>query len=163
ILSDKLETLRASDRLAEAIRVGQTALDLARRTFSENHRSLALSYERLGQLHDQQNNRTQAKPLLVNAFAILEQAEQADRRARSSFAKKSTLPRIPTASKRPAISRSSVNRAPTTRRLAISIGHRSRLGRKRRMCDRKTTRSASPTPPGRCVPLAKPARRHRSK
>ena len=81
ILNDNLETLRASNRLPEAIRVGETALGLARRAFSENDPSLALSYERLGQLYDQQNNRAQAKPLLVKAFAILEQAEPPDPRA----------------------------------------------------------------------------------
>jgi tetratricopeptide (TPR) repeat protein len=81
LLSNNLETLRASNRLPEAIRVGETALDLARRIFPENDPLLALSYERLGEIHDQQNNRAQAKPLLIKALAILEQAEPPDPRA----------------------------------------------------------------------------------
>src|SRR6266705_6089522 len=81
LLSDNLETLRASNRLPEAILLGETALDLARRAFPENDPSLALSYERLGQLHEQQNNHAQAKPLLAKAFAILERADPPDPRA----------------------------------------------------------------------------------
>ena len=50
ILNDKLETLRAGNRLPEAIRVAETALDLAKRTFVEDESSLAFSYEKLGQL-----------------------------------------------------------------------------------------------------------------
>ena len=51
ILLDKLETLRAGHRFPEAIRVGEKALELARRIFPNDHPSLALSYERLGQIH----------------------------------------------------------------------------------------------------------------
>ena len=53
ILSDKLETLRASKRLPEAIRVAETLLELAKRTFGEDDNALAVSYEKLGQLLDQ--------------------------------------------------------------------------------------------------------------
>ena len=52
ILNDKLDTLRAGNRLPEAIRVAETALELAKRAFDDNHVSLALSFERLGQLLD---------------------------------------------------------------------------------------------------------------
>ncbi len=61
ILQEKLETLRAGGRLAEAMRVGQTALELAKRVFSESDPSLALSYERLGQMHEQRGDRVEAK------------------------------------------------------------------------------------------------------
>ena len=65
ILQDKLETLRAGGRLAEALRIGQTALELAQRTFPENDPALALSYERLGQMHDQCGARAEAKSVLA--------------------------------------------------------------------------------------------------
>jgi hypothetical protein len=57
ILNDKLETLRAGKRFPEAIRVGHTAVQLARRIFAKNDGSLALSCERLGQLYDEQGSR----------------------------------------------------------------------------------------------------------
>ena len=57
ILNDNLDTLRASNRLPEAIRVAETALDLAKRAFENNDASLALSYEKLGQLLDQNGDR----------------------------------------------------------------------------------------------------------
>ena len=53
ILNDKLETLRASNRLPEAIRVAETAVELARRAFVDDPATLALSYDKLGQLLDQ--------------------------------------------------------------------------------------------------------------
>src|SRR5207253_8818521 len=60
ILNDKLDTLRAGNRLPEAIRVAETALDLAKRTFAEDESSLALSYEKLGQLLEQHGDRATA-------------------------------------------------------------------------------------------------------
>jgi hypothetical protein len=57
ILNEKLDTLRASNRLPEAIRVAETVLDLAKRTFDETQTPLALSFEKLGQLLDQSGDR----------------------------------------------------------------------------------------------------------
>jgi len=75
ILNDKLDTLRAGNRLPEAIRVAETALDLAKRTFAEDESSLALSYEKLGQLLDQHGDRATAKAHLLKAHAILDKAK----------------------------------------------------------------------------------------
>ena len=80
ILNDKLETLRATNRLPEAIRVAETLLDLAKRTFGDDESALALSYEKLGQLLDQSGERTKAKPYLLKAHAVLEKAKPPDQR-----------------------------------------------------------------------------------
>ena len=81
ILNDKLDTLRASNRLPEAIRVAETALDLAKRTFNETQAPLALSFESLGQLLDQSGDHVAAKPYLLKAHALLEKVEPPDQRA----------------------------------------------------------------------------------
>jgi tetratricopeptide (TPR) repeat protein len=81
ILNDKLDTLRASNRLPEAIRIAETALDLAKRTFSEDQNSLAISYEKLGQLLDQSGDRTAAKAHLLKAHSILEKGKPPEQRA----------------------------------------------------------------------------------
>ncbi len=81
ILSDKLEMLRASDRLPEATRVAETALELAERAFPPNAPQLAFSAERLGQLRDQRGDRAGAKPLLERAHALFEKAEPNDLRS----------------------------------------------------------------------------------
>src|ERR1700730_13855249 len=81
ILNDKLDTLRASNRLAEAIRVAETALGVAKRTFADDESALALSYEKLGQLLDQRGDRAGAKSHLSKAYAILEKAIPLDQRA----------------------------------------------------------------------------------
>ncbi len=81
ILNDKLDTLRASNRIPEAIRVAETTLDLAKRTFGEEENSLALSYEKLGQLLDQKGDRTTAKVHLLKAHSIFEKANPPDQRA----------------------------------------------------------------------------------
>ena len=52
ILSDKLEMLRVSDRLPEALRVAETAVELAQRAFPPDSPQLAVSFERLGQVRD---------------------------------------------------------------------------------------------------------------
>src|SRR6202035_1866574 len=80
ILNDKLETLRASDRFPEAVRVAETLLELAKRTFGEDDNSLALSYEKLGQLLDQNGEGEKAKPYLLKAHAVLEKAKSPDQR-----------------------------------------------------------------------------------
>lgn len=81
ILNDKLDMLRASNRLPEAIRVAETILDLAKRAFPPGDSSYALSLEKLGQLYDQKGDRATAKPYLVKAQTLLEQSERPDERA----------------------------------------------------------------------------------
>ena len=80
ILNDKLETLRASNRLPEAIRIAETLLELAKRTFGEDDKALAISYEKLGTLLDQAGDRVKAKPYLLKAHAVLEKAKPPDQR-----------------------------------------------------------------------------------
>src|ERR1700747_1709384 len=80
ILNDKLETLRASSRLPEAIRVAETLLELAKRAFGEDDNALALSYEKLGTLLDQSGDRNKAKPYLLKAHGVLEKAKPPDQR-----------------------------------------------------------------------------------
>jgi tetratricopeptide (TPR) repeat protein len=81
ILNDKLDLLRGTDRMPEAIRVGQTALDLAKRAFPADHPNLALSLEKLGQLHDQAGDRAAAKPYLTAAHAVLTRSSAPDPRS----------------------------------------------------------------------------------
>src|SRR5436190_9600687 len=81
ILNDKLDMLRASDRLPEAIRIAQAALDLAERAFKPGDNNYTLSLEKLGQLLDQSGDRVAAKPYLVKAHDFLEKAEPIDVRA----------------------------------------------------------------------------------
>ncbi|PYI89085.1 MAG: hypothetical protein DMF03_08705 [Verrucomicrobia bacterium] len=81
ILNDKLETLRATNSLPEAIRVGESALEVAKRTFPATQIELALSYEKLGLLHDQNGDRTAAKSQLVNAHRLFEGMDQPDQEA----------------------------------------------------------------------------------
>src|SRR6266542_2231333 len=58
ILNDKLDTLRASNRLPEAIRVAETALQVAKRAFKGSQTPLATSFEKLGQLLEQKGDYT---------------------------------------------------------------------------------------------------------
>src|SRR5256885_5059508 len=81
ILNDKLDVLRASNRLPEAIRVAETALTLAQRAFKPGDPDYTLSLEKIGQLHDQAGDRAAAKPYLVKAHGFLEKAEPPDDRA----------------------------------------------------------------------------------
>src|SRR6266496_3686319 len=53
ILNDKLDTLRATNRLPQAIRVAETALEIAKRAFPGAEMPLATSFEKLGQLLEQ--------------------------------------------------------------------------------------------------------------
>src|SRR5438477_11693429 len=80
ILNDKLDMLRASNRLPEAVRVAETALTLAQRAFKPGDPNYTLSLEKIGQLHDQAGDRAAAKPYLVKAHAFLEKAEPRDER-----------------------------------------------------------------------------------
>lgn len=91
ILQDKLETLRAGGRLAEAMRIGETALELAQRAFPGNDPAIALSYERLGQMYDQRGERAEAKASLAQALRIVENIEPPDRRAIYRIARRLAL------------------------------------------------------------------------
>ena len=81
ILNDKLDMLGASNRLPEAIRIAEAALDLALRAFKPGDSNYTLSLEKLGQLHDQAGDRAAAKSYLVKAYGFLEKAEPIDNRA----------------------------------------------------------------------------------
>jgi tetratricopeptide (TPR) repeat protein len=81
ILNDKLETLRATNRLPEAIRVAETALEIAKRAFKGSEPQLATSFEKLGQLLEQKGDYTAAEAQLLKAHAILEKGKPLDHRA----------------------------------------------------------------------------------
>jgi tetratricopeptide (TPR) repeat protein len=81
ILNDKLDTLLAANRFPEALRVATAALDLAKRSFTENEPSLAVSHEKVGQLLDQNGDRIAAKSHLLTAYSVWEKAELPDQRA----------------------------------------------------------------------------------
>jgi len=81
ILNDKLDTLRASNRLPEAIRVAETALEVAKRAFPGAGSPLATSFEKLGELLDQKGDRASAKAYLLKAHATLEKVKTPDQRA----------------------------------------------------------------------------------
>jgi tetratricopeptide (TPR) repeat protein len=81
ILNDKLDTLRASNRLPEAIRVAETALEVAKRAFPGAQSPLATAFEKLGQLLDQKGDRASAKAYLLKTHAILEKVKPPDQRA----------------------------------------------------------------------------------
>ena len=78
ILNDKLDNLRASSRLPQAIRVAETALDVAKRAFPGASMQLATSFEKIGQLLDQKGDRSAAKTYLLKAYAILEKVKPPD-------------------------------------------------------------------------------------
>jgi tetratricopeptide (TPR) repeat protein len=81
ILNDKLDTLRAANRLPEAIRVAETALEVAKRAFKGSQTPLATSFEKLGQLLEQKGDYTTAEGYLLKAHAILEKVKPPDQRA----------------------------------------------------------------------------------
>ncbi len=81
ILNDKLDTLRASNRLPEAIRVAETALEVAKRAFPGAGSPLATSFEKLGELFDEKGDRASAKAYLLKTHAILEKVKTPDQRA----------------------------------------------------------------------------------
>jgi tetratricopeptide (TPR) repeat protein len=78
VLNDKLETLSATNHLAQAIRVGESALEIAKRSFGAGDARLAFSYEKLGLLHEQNGNRSGAKAYLINAHRLLARMRPAD-------------------------------------------------------------------------------------
>ncbi|PYL06392.1 MAG: hypothetical protein DME33_13920 [Verrucomicrobia bacterium] len=81
ILNDKLDTLRAANRLPEAIRVAETALEVAKRAFKGSESPLAASFEKLGQLLEQKGDYTAAQPCFLKVHAILEKVKPPDPRA----------------------------------------------------------------------------------
>jgi tetratricopeptide (TPR) repeat protein len=78
VLNDKLDTLHATNQLGEAIRVGKSALEIAKRSFGMADLRLARSYEKLGLLHEQNGDRSGSKAYLVNAHRILSRLQPAD-------------------------------------------------------------------------------------
>ena len=88
ILNDKLEMLRGTGQLPEAMRVAQMAADLAQRNFPSGHNGYALSLEKLGQLHDLAGDRDAAKASLVQAHEIFLAAEPSDQRSRFRSARR---------------------------------------------------------------------------
>lgn len=78
ILNEKLDTLRATGQLRDAIRVAEAAVELARRIFEPESAAFALSLEKLGQLHDQAGDRSAARAYLLKAHDILTQIEPPD-------------------------------------------------------------------------------------
>src|SRR5881398_3196914 len=75
ILNDKLDTLHAANRLPQAIRVAETALEVAKRAFKGSEIPLATSFEKLGQLLEQKGDYTAAEAYLLKAHAILEKVK----------------------------------------------------------------------------------------
>jgi hypothetical protein len=71
ILNDKLDTLRATNRLPQAIRVAETALEIAKRAFPGAQAPLETIFENLGQLLDQKGDSVTARAYLSKAHAIL--------------------------------------------------------------------------------------------
>jgi tetratricopeptide (TPR) repeat protein len=78
VLNDKLEMLRASGQLEEAIRVGESALELAQRSFAPGEAELAASYEKLASLHEQKGDGATALRYLIDAHGFLEQTTPPD-------------------------------------------------------------------------------------
>jgi len=81
ILNDKLDTLRATNRLPEAIRMAETALEIAKRAFKGNEPQLAASFDKLGQLLEQKGDYTASEAQLLKALAILEKGKPPDHHA----------------------------------------------------------------------------------
>jgi tetratricopeptide (TPR) repeat protein len=81
VLNEKLDTLRATNHMAEAIRVGQSALEIAKRSFGTADVKLAVSYEKLGLLHQENADRSGAKAYLVNAHRLLTRMQPRDPQA----------------------------------------------------------------------------------
>jgi tetratricopeptide (TPR) repeat protein len=81
ILNDKLDMLRGTGDLPAAVRIAETALELAKRAFGETNPAYALSLEKLGQLHDQAGDRATARRYLAKAHQIVANAEPPDHRA----------------------------------------------------------------------------------
>lgn len=81
VLSDNLDTLRATNRLPEAIRVAERLLEVAKRSFGPSDVELALSYEKLGLLLDEQGDHARARSYLIDAHCALERTVKPDQQA----------------------------------------------------------------------------------
>lgn len=81
VLNEKLEMLRLTEQLPEAIRVGKSALELAQRSFTPDDPELAASYDKLGSLYEQSGDRGRGRPHFVEAHKTLEQASVPDQPA----------------------------------------------------------------------------------
>ncbi len=81
ILNDKLDLLRSMGQLPEALRVAETAVDLARRAFPPGSPAYGLSLEKLGQLHDQSGHNVAAKSPLIEAHRLLRKGDLPNPRA----------------------------------------------------------------------------------
>src|SRR3954465_1417152 len=81
IMNDKLDMLRATNRLPEAIRVGETAFTLAQRAFKPGDPNYTQSLEGPAHLPAQAGDGPAPKPYLVKAHSYLEKAEPIDDRA----------------------------------------------------------------------------------
>ena len=81
ILNDKLDMVRGTGDLPAAIRLSETAAELAQRAFGTTSAAYALSLEKVGQLYDQSGDRAAAKPLLAKAHRVWTAAEPKDHRA----------------------------------------------------------------------------------
>ena len=88
ILNDKLDMLRGTGDLPAAIRIAETAGELAKRAFGSASAEYAVSLEKLGQLHDQAGNRVAAKPYLVKAYQVLAQSQSPEYLARYRSARR---------------------------------------------------------------------------
>jgi tetratricopeptide (TPR) repeat protein len=88
ILNDKLDMLRGTGDLPAAIRIAETAAELAKRAFGADSQAYAVSLEKLGQLHDQAGDRAAAKPYLAKAHQVLAESEPPDHRARYRSARR---------------------------------------------------------------------------
>src|SRR5207247_8973817 len=80
MLNDKLDTLRATNRLPEAIRVAETALEIAKRAFKGNETPLATSFEKLGELLEQKGDYSAAEANLLKAHTNLDKGKPHDQR-----------------------------------------------------------------------------------
>src|SRR5260370_30420441 len=76
ILNDKLDTLHATNRLPEAIRVAETALEIAKRAFKRGETPLATSFEKLGELLEEKGDYTAAEPNLLKPHTTLKKGKQ---------------------------------------------------------------------------------------
>src|SRR5438045_9552164 len=80
ILNEKLDNLRATNRLPQAIRVADTALEVARRAFKGNQTALATSLEKLRQLLEQKGDHAGAEAHLLQAHVIPEKSNPPNQR-----------------------------------------------------------------------------------
>src|SRR5437773_10642689 len=88
ILNDKLDNLHAANRLPQAIRVAETALEVAKRAFKGSEIPPATSFEKLGQVLEQKGDYIAAEPYLLKAHATLEKVMPPDHRATSRSARR---------------------------------------------------------------------------